>query len=477
MKKLLLLIAGLLVCTSVSAGDWPIDPNKYDEIDGIKIQNVFIHDRFHDRAAFEADQDLCLNNYARTAVLKDGIVYIAHSTTEYIVVAPGDTVNSVGRILRYNAETGEKMTPLEVTLNGRPYGGLLCVNQIGIDNFGHFWIMPYTSESAAAKIVPFYQLDEKTGALTLFAELDKGPNFARVDYCDIVGDITLEEAQCNILAPGSSSEMVYGWHNDQGGDASTWTGFFNDGAESLKFLQFYPDNAAGWSYAPSCTFVLGTDPEDLDGLYRGDLFYIDGFNLRPALYDFEGNLVDHFGNAADDVAADKLLDQGDPGANGIREFTLNDHHFIAYPEGQYDNGHTCQINVTELGEGDAFAGMKRWWSLPADGLGNVSDQGTRIHCINYENITAGGEDAILLLDYKCFNGLAVYKIGRGVNPTGSDYAVGDVNKDGSVNTGDVSATYDVIVNGKDNPAADVNGDGSINTGDVSAIYAIILNGN
>lgn len=473
MKKVLLFIAGLLVCSSASAGDLPIDPNKYEEIDGIKIQSVFIHDRFHDREAFEADQDLCLNNRARTAALKDGIIYVAFSTSENMVVAPGDTVKEVGRILRYNSATGEKLPSLTPTLNGRPIGGLLCVNQIGVDNFGHMWIMPYTSELESARTIPFYQMDENTGELKLFAQLDKGPNFSRVDYCDIVGDITLQQAQCNILAPGSNSEQVFGWHNEQGGNANTWEGFFN-GVTGQKFINFYPENAAGWGTAPSCTFVLGIDPDDEDALYRGDLFYIDGFGLFPALYDFEGNLVDHFGNASEDIAADNLL-AGDNGANGIREFTLNDHHFIAYPEGQYANGHTCQINVVELGEGDAFAGMKRWWTIPADGLGNVSDSGTRIHCINYENITEGGEDAILLLDYKCFNGMAVYKIGRGVTATGSDFAVGDVNRDGTVNTGDVSAIYNVILNGLVNPDADVNGDGSVNTGDVSAVYAIILN--
>ena len=278
MKKVLLFVAGLLVCTSAGAANKVLDPTLYDEIDGIKIESVFMHDRFHDRAAFESDQDLCLNNYARTAALKDGIIYIAHSTTDFIVVAPGDTVKSVGRIYRINANTGEKLTPLEVTLNGRPYGGLLCINQIGIDNFGHFWIMPYTSQAEEARKIPFFSLDENTGELTMFAELDKGPNYARVDYCDIVGDITLEEAQCNILAPGSSSDMVFGWHNEQGGDASTWEGFF-EGVTGLKFQQFHPAEAAGWSYAPSCTFVLGSDPDDPDGLYRGDLWGIDGFNL------------------------------------------------------------------------------------------------------------------------------------------------------------------------------------------------------
>ena len=57
---------------------------------------------------------------------------------------------------------------------------------------------------------------------------------------------------------------------------------------------------------------------------------------------------------------------------------------------------------------------------------------------------------------------------------------GDVNGDGDVNTGDVTAVYSYIINGTesgfDKEAADVNLDGDVNTGDVTAIYSIIING-
>lgn len=54
--------------------------------------------------------------------------------------------------------------------------------------------------------------------------------------------------------------------------------------------------------------------------------------------------------------------------------------------------------------------------------------------------------------------------------------VGDVNGDGVVNTGDVSALYAVIINGQNDPDCDLNDDGMVNTGDISALYSIILNG-
>ena len=54
--------------------------------------------------------------------------------------------------------------------------------------------------------------------------------------------------------------------------------------------------------------------------------------------------------------------------------------------------------------------------------------------------------------------------------------VGDVNGDRSVNVGDVTSLYNIILNGNMTffETNDVNKDGSVNAGDVTAIYKIIL---
>ena len=51
---------------------------------------------------------------------------------------------------------------------------------------------------------------------------------------------------------------------------------------------------------------------------------------------------------------------------------------------------------------------------------------------------------------------------------------GDLNGDGNVNTGDVSALYTALLNGSTDAKYDLNGDGNVNTGDVSTLYSIIL---
>ncbi len=52
--------------------------------------------------------------------------------------------------------------------------------------------------------------------------------------------------------------------------------------------------------------------------------------------------------------------------------------------------------------------------------------------------------------------------------------LGDLNGDGNVNTGDVSALYTALLAGSTESKYDLNLDGNVNTGDVSTLYSIIL---
>ena len=472
MKKFLLVLSMvLMVCSSALAAGKLLtkDPNTYEGKNGINIKNLWIKDRFHYGENEYANFEWC-NVKARTAVMQDGIVYVARSEAKQIIPAPGDTV--MGAVVyRFDALTGDELPSLDVTLNGAPYGVFLGVNTIGKDNFGHVWVAPYTSESAAT--VPIYQLNTETGELTLIASLDKGDVLARTDYVDIVGDITLEQAECNVMTPAANAPTVYAWHNDQGGDIDTWDGFFS-GDPYIDFVDFYPVAQLQWGLAPCSRFVLG---EDEDTRYSGECFYIDGFNTVPVLYANDCTIIDGFGSLTpEEMEADSLL-MPKVGCNGIAEFALADRNFIAYPIEQYSAPESCRINVCELGEGMAFSGMQRYWTLPADGLGQTSDTGLRIQPLTADYTTEGGKDAVLLFDYKCFNGMAVYIIGEGVTPDDGPSPVdGDVNGDGVCNSADVTALYQFILNNDSSKIVngDQNEDGTINSADVTAVYKIIL---
>jgi len=460
MKKFLLIITLVAIaCSSVSAAGLKLrkDPNNYNTVNGVSMRNLWLLDRFHYGATeLQTDFAWC-NTKARTAVIQDGIVYVARSEAKQIIPWPGDTI--MGAVIyRFDAMTGEEIAPLDVTFDGAPYGAFLGVNSIGKDNFGHVWVAPYTSEQTPT--VPLYQLNTETGELTLVATLDKGDMIARTDFLDLVGDITLEQAECNVMAPGSQVPTVYAWHNEQGGDVDTWEGFFA-GDPYMDFVEMYPENQTQWGYAPACRFVLGEDEETR---YSGENFYIDGFTTVPTLYASDGTIVDCFGSLTqEEMDADSLL-MPKPGTNGIGEFKLGDRNFIVYSIGQYDAPNSCQVNICELGEGMAFSGMQRYWTFPADGQGQTSDSGLRIHPITIEYTNEG----VLIFEYKCFNGMGVYLVGEDVVPGQYyDFMVDGICYKINNDQNSVSVTYEVFSNPRYNNLS----------GDIVIPESVTYNGN
>jgi hypothetical protein len=439
---------------------WAVtDGVKYDVVNGLKIENLWIQDRAHTIEQWSA-QPYC-NTSARTAVMHDGFIYIARSNANAVILGTDTLAQSV--IYKVNAANGEFVKELPLTLDGNIYGGaVLSSNTVGVDNFGHLFMAPYTSELASEQ--PVYMVDKETGELTLVAILDKGEALQRCDYIDVMGDLTLEQAECNIMSAGASSEYVYRWHADQGGD---WEGGF-EGDSYLAIYDFYPETVTNWGYAPVVKMIPNGE-----GDYSGELFYVDGFHSSPILYDVYGTMVDNFEKVDPEIWPMEV------GANGVCEFTLDGRNFFVYVTAQYSdwdadgvNLRACQVNICEMGEGMVFEGMQRYWMVP-DALGTFSDGGTRVESMNVEYGTdAKGNPMVTLFIFKCVNGMAVYRItlDDGENPG----LPGDVNGDGSVNISDVNEVIDLILGGRYSERADVNGDGSVNISDINSLIAIIL---
>ncbi|MBO4803010.1 MAG: hypothetical protein J5503_00555, partial [Muribaculaceae bacterium] len=385
MKKLLLF--SLLVATGIATALAVTDGVTYERVNGIGIKNLWIQDRAHTGDAW-SNQPYC-NTSARTAVMNDGYIYIARSNANTVIQGTDTLAQSV--IYKVNAANGELVKELALTLDGNIYGGaVLSSNTVGVDNFGHLYMAPYTSELASIQNV--YMVDKETGELTLMAELDKGDALQRCDYIDVMGDITREQAECNIMTVGASSEYIYRWHADEGGD---WEGGF-DGDPYLAILDFYPETVTQWGYAPVAKMVLAEE-----GDYSGSLFYIDGFSSSPILYDVTGTMVDNFENV------DPAFWPMDVGANGVCEFTLEGRNFIVFVAAQYTGideatmiNKACQVYICELGEGMSLGGMQRYWMVP-DELGAVSDGGTRVESMNVEYGTDDeGNEEITLFIFK-----------------------------------------------------------------------------
>ena len=458
MKKLLLMLA--LALAAVSSAWSVTDNQQYATVNGINIANQWIYDRVHTPAAYTADA-IC-SQRARTATMIDGVIYVGRSE-EKLVVINGDSI-SQSVIHRFSAVDGSPLPDLELTLDGAPYGRFLGVGSVGRDNFGHLWVAPMTSNVQV--VVPVYLVNTETGELTLVVEMDKGEAPQRTDYLDVLGDLTLEQAECNIMTvAGSTADpgfaTVYRMHGEQNGD---WEGGF-DGDPYLDFVDFYPEKKTGFSLAPVIKMVQ-QDEED----YSGELFYIDCFDAAPVLYSIDGSIYDTF-----EEVDPTLVPQTAP--NGCTEFKLDGRDFFVYARADMNgNGHGCQANICEMGEGQTFAGMQLYWQVPADSLGKVNDSGLRVHCFAIDKgVDAQGNEEITLFTFKAYNGMAVYKIGKGVTPAGPEPGVpGDVDGNGSVGVEDVNAVINVMLGKAENPKADLCGNGSVGVEDVNAVINIML---
>ena len=458
MKKSLLLFIALLTA-ALSA--WAVtDGQTYPEVNGIKIVNQWIFDRVHTPAAY-TNSPIC-NQRARTATMDQGIIYVARSEERAVIIGTDTISQSV--IHRFSAADGTELEDLPLTLDGAPYGRFLGVASIGKDSFHHIWVAPMTS--TAQQYIPVYLVDTETGELTLVVEMDKGDAPQRTDYLDVIGDLTLEQAECNIMTvAGSTADpgfpTLYRMHADQGGD---WVGGF-DGDPYMDIINFYPETKTGFSLAPVIKMIEGPDEESR---YSGEMFYIDCFDTAPVIYDFSGSVIDSF----EDVDPE-LWPKATP--NGCVEFKLDGRDFFVYVIADMNgNGYGCQANICELGEGQSLAGMTKYWKIPADSLGKVNDSGLRVHSFAVEyGVDDEGFEEITLFTFKAYNGMAVYKIGRNVS-SDEPPVPGDVNGDGEVNISDISDIIDLILSGKVTDSGDVNGDGEINITDINAVIDLIL---
>ena len=484
MKKFLLFIAtGALAISSMMAGT---DGQTYEQVGEYKLVNDWIISRVHTgELAYNALP--FANNYARRATIYNGEVLIAQTCSPQHIYQINDTTSAFQCVIyRYSVETGEYLGVLPLTVDGVPYGNSaqasLLANNIGVDHFGHLWLAQYSSE--ATREFPVYTVDMETGALTSQGILKKAVSeeevCARIDYIDVMGDITREQEQCNIMGAGANSDLIYRWHADQGDD---WEPGFDGTDYHLQIIRFplswsteESQEVASWGFAPFIKMCLG---ESEDNLYDADLFWIDGFYTAPALYDINGNMYDSFNNV------ENWELQPEAGTNGITEFHLDGKNFMIYSIRQYQgDGHGCQANIVELDESLALESMVKYWQIPADSLGHTSDSGIRIHCLEaIPGVDEDGNEYATILTYKCQNGFGIYRMGKNVEPNGSGPGpqpgiLGDIDGSGIVDVEDVNAAINIILKLKtmaDYPGnGDMDGNGMVDVEDVNAIINIIL---
>lgn len=410
MKKSLLLASLAIAAAPAFA---LTDGFTYETVNGITCNNIWFADHNLNDASAANAAWMALpfaEQYAkaRTACLGQyngqDVILVGFSQT----LTDGESSNDYAHIVILDFATGAVIKTVQMTADGNPITGLLCANQIGCDQFGHVWFAGYvaTNYSASTNVftpVKVYVVDDlDAGTCHLAAELnipaDETDAAGRYDYYDLVGDITLQEAGCTFMTAIASGTAPYvvAWTCEQGG--TEWEGGM-DGYYSAALDETYPAGVADWGTAPMVRIVLDED-------YSNNLFYVDGFTTCPSLYSNSGTMVDGFMSAVDLAPA--------LGTNGVGEFSLAGKDFIAYSFDQYVGETPCQVYVCELGEGQSFDGMEKYWEIPQKGMGaasGTSDGGLRIHVVETKIYTdANGKEGAYLLTYKCNNGVGVYAI-------------------------------------------------------------------
>lgn len=417
MKKFLLLGAAVIGLSSMaSAQDEQKvyrDGHTYDADTetGVTCKNKWIIDRIHTPEQFLNLQ--FVKDYAtkaRTAVIDPAQekVYVGYSKSAVV----DSTSNDYAHLVVFNLKTGELEKELPLTYNGTAINGLLCANQVGIDDYGHVWICGMYSDVNAKPAQIYVVKDFTTGECDLVGEWklpDEETDAAgRIDYWDVVGDITGVEANAVCMgAVGTTAAgeklCLYRWELAQG--ATEWVANEDDFAgyvSNTDLAETYPADQVTWGQSSATVKIVAEEG------HVGSMFYVDGFTTCPSLYQTSLTMVESFASATELAPA--------VGCNGVNEFVLDgdgtEKPYIAYVEAQYNVSPGCRVNVCQLGEGMAFEGMRKLWSLPEGGLGEVSDGGTRVHNINILKAANkdDGKQGVYLLTYKCNNGIGLYCI-------------------------------------------------------------------
>ena len=333
----------------------------------------------------------------RGMAAKDGIMYF---------------INQAGYLVRVDGATGAMLDPLYITgdhlfqaqgedgtwSSAVTYG----FNDIKFDSEGHCLISGLTTNSQHFMV---YEVDIETGAATIIIDerLQDNPDYAdaafRFDAFGVNGDV--HGNACIMAADATGTFDVYRWliidGEVQPGEAISM--LLNPAVDKTLALNAEGGLVAGWGTAPQIF------PQSEDG----SLFYVDGFNTLPMLFDDGGSLVDDFYYCPTGVQM--WNNPGDTtklavGLNGLQEFQVGNDYFLVMIATHTPSTPPQAFGLYKFAdEARSFSGLEPLWYFPAAGIGSASN-GVRTAVPTVE---VKGNVATIYL-YGQNNGYAVYTL-------------------------------------------------------------------
>lgn len=424
MKRNLLLGCALLAA-GASFAAIPTDGCTYETKDGVQMQSIWCASRLINPEAFNKifnpETGLDGNNARRCCAL-DGKIYVTAAATK--VEGEGDAAKTTypASLVTFDLLTGDFIDSKPLMLNGSQIDGQLAAMNIGVDDFGHVWVTGFNSGAEGTKI-PIYVLNVETGELTLAGEpiewpADDAAARARIDFSDVTGDVTGEQADGVYGAAGAQTTYCYRFVRTQ--DSATWEpGMDGYAAWPAEDVQLWPETVAAWGDNSTLVFAEGTST----------MFYANGRGSLPSCYSCEGGvseLIGSFGMAGEGCSPDK------PGVTGAFEFVLGDHMYLAYGNTQGDGGSTTKISrMGGDATGGTFEGMELMWDMPANGgYSDISNGGHGFRTM-YPVYTedANGKKGVFIVSFYSKTVMAVYLVAE----EGFEAGVNDIAADNDVN--------------------------------------------
>ena len=333
--------------------------------------------------------------FVRGMAAKDGIMYFINRETESIVRVNGAT----GDMLDPIKITGEHLFEVENEDGTWASNVTLPFNDIKFDSEGNCLIGCCISAGTSCQTFFVYELDLETGVATeLIAEKlwdnpDIDGHAFRFDAFGVNGDI--HGNACVMAADANGTFNVYRWLIE---DGEVQPGVELSMTLDPEVDQWLQTNAAGWGTAPQIF------PQD----ELGSLFYVDGFNTTPMLFDEGGVLVEDFIKCPHGTAL--WNNPGDTtklatGLNGIQEFQIGDEYFFVMIATHTPSTPPSAFGLYKFAdEARRFDGIEPLWYFPANGFGSASN-GCRTAVPSVE---VNGNKATIYL-YANDNGYGVYE--------------------------------------------------------------------
>ena len=352
----------------------------------------------------------------RGMAAKDGIMYFISREKEAIVRVDGAT----GEMLEPIKITGEHLFEVEGEDGTWSAGVTLKYNDIKFDSEGNCLISGCITSQNQHFMVYVVDLETGEAELLISEKLGDNPDYAeiacRFDAFGVNGDVYGNA--CIMAADAlSGSFNTYRWLIEDGevGQGELISILLDPETDKSNLIDSEGNLVAGWGTAPQIF------PQD----EYGSLFYVDGFNTLPTLFDEGGMLVEDFIKCPHGKAL--WNNPGDTttlavGLNGIQEFQVGDDYFMVMIATHTPSSPPSAFGLYKFAdEARSFDGLEPLWYFPNKGMGGASN-GVRTAVPTVE---VDGNKATIYL-YAQNNGYAVYEFIVDENYVGPNTGVENV---------------------------------------------------